>query len=215
VEQRKQAHGCGGHFIGPRVNCESLPCLPAKAVEWVLRDPRQLAYLMVWKNEESDEVIVAARVAAYSGPAEFGQDFAGYVEIRRPDGTHNCIRTIERHMPRNGGKTQLLVCPRCQRPRRTLYPWALNPARPRAVFRASTWQCRSCARLRYASEGGALMFHPRTDLGRLIEAVEGPSRSPRPEPWYPYVFADPRDADEILPLRSRKIGTVFATLSYS
>jgi len=195
VEQRKQARGWGQRFSGPRVNCEPLPCLPAMAVEWVLKDPRQLAYLMVWENEDSNDVILAARVAAYSPPDELGQNLEGCVEIRRPDGTRNYIHTIERLMPRNGGKTRLLVCPRCQRPRRTLYPWALNPARPCAVFIASTWQCRPCARLRYASEGGALVFHPRTALGRLIEAVEGPSKIPRPERFYPFVFANPEDAE--------------------
>ena len=57
--------------------------------------------------------------------------------------------------------------------------------------RVTRWRCRVCAGLRYTSEGGALVIHPCTDLGRQIEALEGPSRSPRPEPWYPYVFADP------------------------
>jgi len=191
--------------MGPRVNCEPLPCLPAMAVEWVLKDPRQLAYLMVWENEDSNEVILAARVAPYSPPAELGQNFEGYVEIRRHDGTRNYIHTIERLMPRNGGRARLLVCTRCQRPRRTLYPWTLNPARPCAVFIASTWQCRSCARLRYASEGGALVSHSRTDLGRIFEAVVGPSRSPRPERFYPFLFSNPEDAAVFSGLTVRRL----------
>ena len=42
------------------------------------------------------------------------------------------------------------------------------------------------------------MLHPYTELGRQIEAFEGVSKSPRPEPWYPYFFADPRYAEAIL-----------------
>lgn len=201
VEQRKQIRGWGGRFVGPRVNCEYLPCLPAAVVAWVLNDPRHLPYLMVWRDDRSDEIVVAARVAACT---EMDQEieWARCVEIRRPGGSRNWILTTERPMPRNGGRDRLVICPRCQRPRRVLYPWKLNPAKRHAVF-TSSWQCRSCAQLRYASEGGALVFHPRTDLGRLIEAVEGPSRSPRPEPWYPHVFADPTDAEAICGLTVR------------
>ena len=70
--------------------------------------------------------------------------------------------------------------------------WRTNSAR------VAMWQCRVCAGLRYASEGGALVLHPRTALGRLIEAVEGASMSPRPESCYPYVFANPLDVKSIL-----------------
>lgn len=197
MEQRKTARGCGGRFIGPRVNCEHLPCLPAAVVAWVLNDPRHLPYLMVWKDDRSDEIVVAARVAAYP-EMDREIEWARCVEISRPDGSRNWILTIERPLPRNRGKARLVICPRCQRPRRALYPWRLNPDKPCAVFRSASWQCRSCAGLRYASEGGALVFHPRTDLGRLIEALEGVSKSPRPTPWYPYVFANPCDAEAIV-----------------
>jgi len=43
----------------------------------------------------------------------------------------------------------------------------------------------------------ALVLRLRTDLGRLIKAVEGPKKD-RPEWWYPYVYADPRNAEAIL-----------------
>jgi hypothetical protein len=108
----------------------------------------------------------------------------------------NRVLTIERPLPRNGGKTRFVICPRCQTPRRALYPWKLDPSRRRAVF-ISGWQCRLCAKLRYASEGGALIFRPRTDLGRLIREVEGPKKD-RPQPCYPYVFANARDAEALL-----------------
>jgi hypothetical protein len=197
VGQRKQPRGWMRRFIGPRVNCEYVPCLPAKALSWVLDDPRRIPYLMIWKDEDSDEVLEAVRVTAYKEPGAWEMDWAGCVEIKRTNGNRSWIRTIQRPMPRNGGKSRLVICPRCQRPRRALYPWRLNPSKPCAAF-VSTWQCRSCARLRYASEGGALKLHPRTDLGRFIEAIEGPSQHPRPESCYPYVFANPNHVKAFL-----------------
>jgi hypothetical protein len=41
------------------------------------------------------------------------------------------------------------------------------------------------------SEGGALV---RRAIARLFELYDGPLRSERPEPWYPYVFTSPQDA---------------------
>jgi|ERR1017187_117620 hypothetical protein len=197
VEQRKCARD-GGRFNGPRVNCENVPCLPVVALVRVMDDPRQSPYLMVWREASSGRVWEIARVSAGT---ELGREVLGteHVEIKRTNGNINQIHTIETSLPRYGGKARLVICPRCQMPRRALYPWRLNPSKPRAVFR-SIWQCRECAGLRYASEGGALVFHPSTALGRLIEEVEGPRSSPRPAPWYPYIFTDPRDAEAILPV---------------
>ena len=194
---RKQSRGWGQRFIGPRVNCEYVPCLPARALAWVLDDPRQVPYLMIWRDEGSDESIETVRVAAYKQSGAWETDWAGCVEIKRTNGNRSWIRTIERTMPRNGGKARLVMCPRCQRPRRALYSWRLNPFKPNAVF-VSAWQCRSCAQLRYASEGGALGFHPRSALGRSIETIEGPYTHPRPEPCYPCVFSNPVDAQAFL-----------------
>jgi hypothetical protein len=50
--------------------------------------------------------------------------------------------------------------------------------------------------LRYASEGGALVHHERGAFASLIEALCGPIRSDRPEPWLPYVFTSPEEAAE-------------------
>jgi hypothetical protein len=182
--------------MGPRVNCENVPCLPAALFSWVLDDPRQVPYLIIWKEESSGKLREAARVAACA-EVDREIDWARCLEIKRADGSKNWILTAERPLPRNGGSALLVICPRCQGHRRALYPWKLNPAKRHAVF-TSSWQCRSCAGLRYASEGGALVFHSRTDLGRLIEAIEGPSRGLRPVPWYPYVFANPLEAQAIL-----------------
>ena len=40
VEQEKRARGWHQRYLGARVNCESVPRLPAGAVAWVLDDPR-------------------------------------------------------------------------------------------------------------------------------------------------------------------------------
>jgi hypothetical protein len=56
------------------------------------------------------------------------------------------------------------------------------------------WVCRRCAGLRYESEGGALVHRGRGAFFKMIEAVYGPCRSERTEPWYPYVFTSPEQA---------------------
>jgi hypothetical protein len=125
------------------------------------------------------------RVFAYSEPTrEFPVNWIGWAEIRRPDGTRDLIRTLLRPLPRNGGKARLLICRYCKTPRRGLYGWELGGPR---VTR-STWGCRKCYSLRYASEGGALVHHDRGALTSLFESLCGPIRSDRPEPWLPYVF---------------------------
>lgn len=108
MEQRKQTRGWGGRFIGPRMNCENVPCPPAAAVAWVLDDPRQVPYLMIWKEESSGELIEAARVAAYT-EMDREIDWARCLEIKRADGSRNWILTIERPLPRNGGKAWLVI----------------------------------------------------------------------------------------------------------
>jgi hypothetical protein len=55
-----------------------------------------------------------------------------------------------------------------------------------------SWRCRSCARLRYSSEGGYLL---PTGFGRLGVMLRAYGGLPRPESWLPYVFTsidDPR-----------------------
>ena len=98
-----------GRYFGARVNCESVPCLPAEAIAWVLNDPRKLPYLMVWQDPDTGKIREAARVARYSEPPnQFNLDWTGWVEIRRLDRRPTRFGTIQRPMPRNGG-TALLV----------------------------------------------------------------------------------------------------------
>jgi len=189
-EKHQQARH-GGRFGGPRVNCEHVPCLPATAIARVLGDPRQLPYLLVWQDREGGGVREALRVTRYSSKPEDprGLDWADYVEIKRPDGARSLIRTAEQPLPRNGGKALLLICQVCQAPRRALYGWEVDGNRRHAVF-VNGWQCRTCAGLRYASEGGALMHRERGILSPLC----APTRWDRPERWHPYVFSNPADA---------------------
>ena len=109
VEQGKRARGWHHRYVGARVNCESVPCLPGGAVAWVLDDPRHVPYLMVWKDQRSEKVIEAVRVCAYSRPDSL--DWMDWLEVKRTDGSHVLIRTIARPLPRNGGRVRFVVCP--------------------------------------------------------------------------------------------------------
>ena len=173
-----------GRFDGPRVDCEQVPLLPAKAVAWVLDDPRKIPYLLIWKRPEDSTVREVVRVSACS-------DLAGWAEIKRPDGARDLIRTVLQPLPRNGGQARLLICPYCKIPRRGLYGWELGGQHTSSSTR-STWGCRRCNLLRYASEGGALLVRPRGTLGLMFGTVH----SPRPESWFPYVFTSPKEAAE-------------------
>ena len=201
VGQRKHRRDWHQRYFGPRANCESVPCLPAGVVAWVLDDPRRVPYLVLWQDRYSEAIIEAVRVSVYSGLDSLDRDFdwTGWVEVKRTNGTRSSlVQTVERALPRNGGVARLVVCPNCQRLRRALYAWEVDPCYTNSA-RVARWRCRVCAGLRYASEGGALVLHPCTDLGRQIEAFEGVSKSPRPTPWYPYASADPRIFAAFLP----------------
>ena len=142
----------GGRFFGRRVNCERVPLLPALVVAQVLDDPQKIPYLLVWKNRSDETVQEAVHIAPHSE--------TGAVEIIRRDGTSNFIRTASQPLPRNGGSARLLICPYCQIPRRGLYAWEPGGAFTTSVVR-SDWGCRACNKLRYASEGGALVVRGR------------------------------------------------------
>lgn len=190
VKARKQARGWHQRFAGFRVNCESVPCLPAWAVAWMLADPRQVPYLLVWVGRLSDATRDAVRVAQFCPPGS--PALPDWVELKRWNGTSGAVRIIEHPLPRNSGKALLLRCNYCQKARHALYGWEADRFSGR-VSRAP-WQCRSCAGLCYASEGRALWIRSRSVWGRLLEREFGPARSDRPEPWFPLIFTSPVDA---------------------
>jgi hypothetical protein len=194
----------GGRFFGRRVNCEYVPLLPAGAVRRVLDDPRKIPYLLVWKNSSDGEVKDAVRVALCEDPGPFygtnrevfcirGRYLpCNWVNVKRTDRSNEILRTVWQPLPRNRARDLRLVCPGCQAPRRFLYGWEPGGQYTSSV-QTSRWQCRKCAELRYASEGGALLIRGGM-LSRLLGRHFPSVSSPRPDPWYPHVFSSLDDA---------------------
>jgi hypothetical protein len=188
VEQRKQGRGRHQHFIGSwaRLNCENMPVIPAWIVRSNLNDPRKIPYLLVWKEKRhGGEIKEAVRLARYVEPSN-SRMTDNYVELKRTDGSLTVLRIVWRMLPRNCGRSLFLFCPFCNTPRRHVYGWEWDSFSGWSNrVRSISWRCRSCARLRYSSEGGYLccpgMFRA---LGNL----------PRPESWLPYVFTSIEEA---------------------
>jgi len=163
-----------------------MPVIPAWLVRSNLNDPRRIPYLLVWKDERHDgEIKEAVRLARYveSSNSRVTDD---YVELKRTKGSATVLRIVWRMLPRNGGRALLLVCPYCNTPRRHVYGWKWDSVSGWSNrVRSVSWRCRSCARLRYSSEGGHLC------PGIMWRAL-GNVR--RPEAWLPLVFTSPEEA---------------------
>jgi hypothetical protein len=161
--------------------------LPAWAVRWVLEDPCKIPYLLIWRSDRDGLPREAVRVRRLDPPPYLPD--ADSIELKRTDGSVLHIRVLKRPLPRNGGFDTLLACPICCALKRALYGWEADGPYTNSA-RTSRWQCRRCARLRFASEGGALLIRSRGLLGFLF----GVGCSPRPDLWNPGVFASPADA---------------------
>lgn len=195
----------GGRFYGFRVNCESVPRLSAAIVRWALDDPRRRPYLLLWRDWRADEgqwirpdeIREAILVARYT-PREVVLNGYRYAEtVAHPEewvsvgtldgkseepgsGIARALRVVRVPLPRNDGQALLLFCPGfgCGKPRRYLYGWEIMGSR---VVRRP-WLCRTCARLRFASESEG-----RNPWG------------PYPRyPWDPYVFSSLEQAAKAL-----------------
>jgi hypothetical protein len=191
-----------GRFFGRRVNLEYVPLLPAGAVRWVLLDPRKIPYLFIWRSVRDGGAKDAIRVAPCRDPGPFYgtcREFfsiqgtfrrCSWITAKRPDGRCDIIRAVWLPLPKNGAEDLLLVCFGCGALRRYLYGWEASGPYTNSA-ETSHWFCRSCARLRYASEGGYLR------PGRYLRAY---GNLPRPQPWFPYLFTSIHDQglDEIL-----------------
>ena len=144
LERRKQAHGRNGHFLGflARLNCEDMPAIPASLVRRYLNDPREIPYLLVWKDDRHDgEIREAVRLACVMGR---------HVELKRNNGDRSVLRLVWRMLPKNEGQALLLECPGCGIPRRHVYGWEWDSVSGCSNrVRKISWRCRSCARLRY------------------------------------------------------------------
>jgi hypothetical protein len=189
VEQRKQGRGSHQHFTGSwaRLNCENMPVIPAWLVRINLNDPRRISYLLVWKDARDGQIKEAVRLARYVDPHDSRAE-SNHVELKRPDGSTTILRVVWRMLPRNGGRALFLLCPYCDTPRRHVYGWEWDSFSGWSNrVRTISWRCRSCARLRYSSEGGFL--RPRIRFRAF-------GNLPRPESWLPYVFTSTEEAAE-------------------
>jgi hypothetical protein len=186
-----------GRFFGRRVDCENVPLLPASAVSRVLCDPRDLAYFLLWERKWGSGIQQVAQLKrCILSPEDAnrcslqGISSQGWVEVKRHDGTKSVIRTTFQRLPRNGGKSLLLLCPDCGKPKRALYGWQPGGQYVHCTV-PTTWGCRKCKGLRFQSEGGARVLRRRGALRAVALAIGRKSRS---NPWYPLVFSSPMDA---------------------
>lgn len=170
-----------------------MPVIPAWLVRANLDDPHNIPYLLIWKRQRDGEIMEAVRLARqrpFEGCDSLNRlDTHDYVELKRTNGSATILQIVWRILPRHGGRTLLLRCPYCETPRRHVYGWEWDSYSGWSnSVRSISWRCRSCARLRYSSEGGYLtpgvMFR---GLGNL----------PRPSSWLPYVFSSPEEAAEV------------------
>ena len=113
--------------IGYRVNCEVVPCLPARIVTICLSDPRCIPYMLIWKHRRSGVLKEVVRLAP-PHPV-FDSLEIGSVEVKRWDGSKVSIRVSKRSWG------SLLICNSCQKPRRALSGWETNDG-PRNVTQA-------------------------------------------------------------------------------
>jgi hypothetical protein len=168
-----------------------MPVIPAWLVRRCIDDPRGIPYLLVWRREHDGKIMEAVRLARYVGDDD-------YVEIKRTDGDFTVLRTVWRMLPQNAGRALLLLCFCCNTPRRHVYGWEWDSFSGWSNrVRSISWRCRSCAMLRYSSEGGYRRGSGRGALAAIFRAY---GNLPRPEPWLPHVFTsidDPR-LDEIV-----------------
>jgi hypothetical protein len=173
-----------GRFDGYRVNCEMIPCLPARIVSKCLSDPRRVPHLLLWKHRRSGELKEVVRLAS-PNPTSSDWLSSGWAELKRADGSKVSIRLSQiAYKP-------MLICYYCQKPRCALYGWEISEV-ARNV-RPAGWLCRVCAGLSFASEGQAL--HIRRLLPDLKQ-FSNLLRKSRPDPWEPLVFASPWAAVE-------------------
>ncbi len=163
-----------------------MPVIPAWLVRSNLDDPRRIPYLLAWKDDRHDgKIMEAVRMACFIA---CGKEANSYAELKRTDESTTVLRIVLWTLPRNGGRALFLFCPHCEMPRRHVYGWEWDSSSGWSnIVRGINWRCRSCARLRYSSEGGYLRPTGLGRLGRLGVMFRDYGNFPRPESWLPYV----------------------------
>jgi hypothetical protein len=162
-----------------------MPVIPAGIARSNLEDPRKIPYLLVWRDERNGKIKEAVRLTRHVDSHD-SQATDNFVELKRTDGSLTILRFVWRMLPRNGGRALLLICSYCKTPRRHVYGWEWDSVSGWSNrVRSISWRCRSCARLRYSSEGGYLC--PGITF-------RGCRKLPRPALWLPYVFTSPQDS---------------------
>ena len=167
-----------GRFDGYRVNCEYVPCLPARIVSECLSDPRRVPYLLLWQGRRFGALVEVVRLASSCPTSD--RLGSAWAEVKRADESKVSI-----HLTQMAYKS-MLICNSCQKPRCALYGWEINKGLHNVS--PAAWPCRVCAGLSYASEGGALIIR------RLLPQLRPFShllRRPNPGRWEPLVFASP------------------------
>jgi hypothetical protein len=162
--------------------------LPAWLVRCVCEDPRKIPYLLVWKSRKDHEIKEAVRLARFVSQTNCSE--TGSVEIKRTDGS--AVRVFLEWRPRSSGGTDLLLrCTSCARARRALYGAKAGDDGRFHLVHLADWECRTCAKLRYSSEGGASIIRTRC---AMLQPLAGQLPRSRPEPWLPLVFSSPAEA---------------------
>ena len=163
------------------------------------RRSRKIPYLLIWKDDRDGGIKEAVRLTRQK-PFDCEElnraDTHEYVELKRTNGSITILQVVWRTLPRNLGRAVLMRCPYCETPRRHVYGWEWdNWSGWSNRVRSISWRCRSCARLRYSSEGGHLRGSGRGAIAAFFRASFG--NLPRPEWWLPYVFTSPQEAAEL------------------
>lgn len=169
MHQGKQARGWHQYFVGfrRRINCESVPRLPAIIIRYFFESEEMESCSLVWRWMHEHEIQEGVTLRRMTGLSQ--------VELRRANGKSQVLALSWHSLPRNGGMGIMVVCPRCGHPRRFLYGWQNDGS----YVRRSLWQCRGCAGLRYRSEG-TYIPHGWRFLGGY----------PRTPPWDPVIVRD-------------------------
>ena len=106
-----------GRFDGYRVNCEYVPCLPARIVSECLSDPRRVPYLLLWQGRRFGALVEVVRLASSCPTSD--RLGSAWAEVKRADESKVSI-----HLTQMAYKS-MLICNSCQKPRCALYGWKI------------------------------------------------------------------------------------------